>query len=403
MKILQVNCVYKSGSTGKIVYDVHTELQRRGVESVVCYGRGAKTAEPGVYKTCGELYSKANNLLTRLTGVMYGGCHISTARLISVIRKEAPDVVHLHCINGYFVNIYRLIGWLKKRRVKTVLTLHAEFMYTANCGHAMDCEKWKSGCGRCPRLRTETKSWLLDGTARSWKKMRRAFAGFERDCIVTSVSPWLMERAQSSPILSSFRHETVLNGIDTSVFRPDAPAEREDFRREAGLAGGPLILHVTAAFSMAQDHIKGGRYVAEMARRMPECTFAVIGNREEVPGLPENVVLLGRLEDQGKLARWYSAADVTLLTSQKETFSMVTAESLACGTPVVGFFAGAPERIAMPRYSTFVEYGDARALESALREMLARGERVPFSEAQAAYSKEEMTKNYCKVYERVVF
>ena len=201
MKVLQVNCVYKKGSTGKIVHDIHTELEKRGIESVVCYGRGARIREPHVYKTCPEWYSKLQNLLSRFTGLMYGGCLFSTAKLIRTIKKEKPDIVHLHCINGYFVNIYRLVTWLKRSGIKTVLTLHAEFMHTANCGYALDCEKWKSGCGKCPRLRRETKSFLFDRTHASWRKMKKAFEGFGEDLIITSVSPWLMERAQDSPIL----------------------------------------------------------------------------------------------------------------------------------------------------------------------------------------------------------
>lgn len=139
MKILQINNVYKKGSTGKITYDIHQELQRRGIESVVCYGRGQKVDEINVHKTCGEFYSKINNIWSRITGIMYGGCFFSTNRLISIVKKEKPDIVHLQCLNGYFVNIYRLINWLKKNKIKTVLTLHAEFMYTGGCGHSIGC------------------------------------------------------------------------------------------------------------------------------------------------------------------------------------------------------------------------------------------------------------------------
>lgn len=396
VKVLQVNCVYKTGSTGKIMHDIHTELQKRGIESVVCYGRGEKINEPNVYKTCGELYSKFNNLLTRFTGIMYGGCVFSTNRLISIIKKEKPDVVHLHCINGYFVNIYRLITWLKKNHVKTVLTLHAEFMYTANCGHAMECEKWKTGCGACPRRRQETKSLLLDGTARSWKRMKKAFEGFEKDCTVISVSPWLMERAKQSPILRDFCHATVLNGIDTNVF---CPRDGDSLRERHGLKDKKIALHVTAAFSMDPNHIKGGWYVVELAKRMPEVTFVVIGSREQISGLPENVLNVGRVEDQNELAAWYSAADVTLLTSKKETFSMIVAESLCCGTPVVGFKAGAPEMIALPEGSEFVEYGDVDTLRKALSGILQREIDLSETTAKQKYSKEQMSAKYCEVYE----
>ena len=113
MKVLQVNCVYNKGSTGKIMYDVHTELLKNQIDSVICYGRGEKTTDKNVYKTCGELYSKFNNFMTRITGLMYGGLFFSTNKLISIIKKEKPDVVHLQCINGYFVNIYRLISFCK--------------------------------------------------------------------------------------------------------------------------------------------------------------------------------------------------------------------------------------------------------------------------------------------------
>ena len=219
IKILQVNNVYRNGSTGKITNDIHLSLMKKGYNSVVCYGRGERIVEPHVYKTCSELYSKLNNLLSRFTGIMYGGCYFSTKKLISIIKKEQPDIVHLQCINGYFTNIYKLIMWLKNNKIKTVLTLHAEFIHTGNCGHSLDCNRWMKGCGHCPRLRKETKSLFYDGTHLSWIKMKKAFDGFQDNLIVASVSPWLMDRAKLSPILANQHHTVVMNGLDTSVFR----------------------------------------------------------------------------------------------------------------------------------------------------------------------------------------
>ena len=132
MKILQVNVVYKKGSTGKIVYDIHKRLQEKNVESVVCYGRGQKIDDDNVYKTSSEILAKSNALKSRITGLQYNGSFIATKTLIDIIREEAPNIVHLHCINGYFVNIYELLEYLKNNDIKTVLTLHAEFMYTGS-------------------------------------------------------------------------------------------------------------------------------------------------------------------------------------------------------------------------------------------------------------------------------
>lgn len=399
MKVLQVNCVYRKGSTGKIVYDLHTELQNNQIESVVCYGRGEKLS--GAYKTCSEWYAKANNLRSRITGLMYGGCYFSTRRLIGVIKKEKPDIVHLHCINGYFVNIYRLITWLKHSGIRTILTLHAELMHTANCGHSFECEGWKSGCRDCKRFKSETGSFFFNRTHSSWKRMKKAFDGFKQLKVV-SVSPWLMNRAAVSPILGAFDHCAVLNGIDTQIF---APSDASELRERYAPNGEKLIFHATAAFFADPKHLKGGYYVLKLAERLKGEKVKLLvaaGIYDENIQWPENVVFLGNIRDQKLLARYYAAADVTLVTSRRETFSMPTAEALCCGTPVVGFEAGAPETIALQQYSSFVKYGDVDALEAAVRCFLYSSERVDTAQAHKKYSRECMATDYILLYRQMM-
>lgn len=403
MKIVQVNCVYNKGSTGKIVYDIHTELLRNNQESIVCYGRGKKVNEPNVYKTCGELYSKVNNVWTRISGIMYGGLRLSTNKLISIIQKEKPNIVHVHCINGYFVNIYRIINWLKRNHIKTVLTLHAEFMYTANCGHAFDCERWKTGCGQCPRFKRETRSMFFDQTAASWKKMKAAFDGFE-DISVVSVSPWLKSRAESSPILKDKKHSVVLNGVNTEIFKR---YNTQDLREKHDLTEKKVVFYATPNFIPDIGHIKGGYYVIKLAERLRDkgYVFVVAGNYPEGIQVPSNVILLGRVIEQIELAKYYSMADITLLTSKRETFSMVTAESLCCGTPVIGFKAGGPEQIALEEYSQFVEYGNLDALERIITESARLSEeeaRRLVALAELKYAKSVMLANYIKIYEQAI-
>ncbi len=391
MKVLQVNCVYRKGSTGNIVYDIHQVLQSEQIESVVCYGRGKRI--DGAYKTCSELYSKLNNLLSRGTGLMYGGCSLSTARLIRFIKKEKPDIVHLHCINGYFVNIYRLITWLKKSGIKTVLTLHAEFMYTGNCGHAFECERWKHGCNSCPRWKEETLSLFLNRTHASWKKMKKAFEGFE-NLHVVSVSPWLMERAKQSPILERCEHSVILNGINTEVFAP----------WEEPKCGQKSVFFATAMFSDDPNHIKGGYYALELAKRMKDTRFVVAaGVCEANVKWHDNMIFLGNIQDQAQLANHYRAADVSLVLSKRETFSMPTAESLCCGTPVVGFRAGAPETIAIDAYCRFVPYGDMDALQEAVSLCLNEKKSPEIArQAREKYSKEKMAKQYLALYRQML-
>ena len=83
---------------------------------------------------------------------------------------------------------------------------------------------------------------------------------------------------------------------------------------------------------------------------------------------------------------------------------MVCAESLSCGTPVVGFQAGAPEQISLPAYSCFVEYGNIDQLQTAVEKlMLESFNKSKISqEAIEKYSKEVMAQNYINLYQQML-
>ncbi|MBQ2932567.1 MAG: glycosyltransferase [Clostridia bacterium] len=400
MKVMQINCVYRSGSTGKIVFDIHTALKEKGIESLVCYGRGNDFCEDKVFRTSGELEGKLNNLISRINGVSYGGCFFATNRLIDRIKKEKPDVVHLHCINGFFVNIYRLVRYLKKHRIPTIITHHAEFFYTANCSYAFDCEKWMTGCGNCPSVKKAVHSYFFDFTKANFGRMKKAFAGFE-NMISAAVSPWVQKRAEMSPIFADKKNVSVLNGIDCSVFAPCG--DREKLKAELGiLPDKKAIVHVTADFD---DPRKGGRYVREFAEKMGnEAVVVVVGNRRPPENLPNNIIAVGRVENQRKLAEYYSMADLCLIASSRETFSMPVAESLCCGTPVVGFEAGGPESIAISEFSEFVEYGNVEKLcEAAHKILVCDIDRKKAAEAAAGkYGKQTMVNEYIGLYNEVL-
>lgn len=398
MNILQINVVYDTGSTGKIMCSIHKELFQNGDKSVICYGRGKKTSDQNVHKVSYEWYSKLNKLISKFTGIMYGGCYFSTKRTIKIIKESKPDVVHLHCINGNFVNIFNLLKFLKKHNINTVLTLHAEFMYTANCTYAMECEKWKSGCEHCEKYRYETGSLFFDNTKKSWEKMRDSFDNFE-NLVVVSVSPWLGKRALESPFFKGRNQMVILNGVDTDIFNPSQEEKSISLKKNYK----KTIFHVTSFFSDDINHIKGGWYVLELAKRLSDYLFVVAGKFDSQISVPENVVLLGNVSDQKDLASYYSDADLTLLTSRKETFSMVVAESLCCGTPIAGFFAGAPEMITIDDYSKFVEYGNLEELEAAIKELANKNftKEEIFLKAKEKYDINKMTENYISLYKEI--
>ena len=128
------------------------------------------------------------------------------------------------------------------------------------------------------------------------------------------------------------------------------------------------ILHVTSSFSLDKKDPKGGWMIVQLANMLPNIRFVVVclNNQVKEDELPINIHLWGAAKNREELASLYSAANVTLVLSKRETYSMVTAESLCCGTPVVGFLAGGPESIAIEKYSAFVEYGDLNAIKESI-------------------------------------
>lgn len=399
MKVLLVNVNAISGSTGKIVTDTKNALEANGHKCVIAYGANETIKGDNYFRICPELERKCNSAITRLTGIYYGlFTPFSFVRLKRFIRSYRPDVVHIHCANGYTLDLFKTLEYLAKNNIKTVITNHAEFFYTGGCGYAFDCVKWKNGCSKCEEP-GYGRRFPVDNASYVWQKFRKAFDKFEPDnIIITSVSPWVTERAQKSPYLSRFTHRTVLNGLNTEVFHHSVNPKLV----EKLTCCKPVILHVTPNFSTSPLSIKGGRYIIELAKMMPNVTFVVVASKSSVSTneLPANMVLWGRAKDQKELADLYSFADVTVIASKRETFNMTVAESLCCGTPVVGFKAGGPESIAISQYSSFVEYNDVRALSDRIKSSIENkyDKKMVSENAIKKYASNVMGEKYLSVY-----
>ena len=403
MKVLQVNILFNQGSTGKIVADIHDTLNNNGIESIVCFGTGKTYKHPDICKVAYHYELSFYRIWAHIIGLQYASGYLSTHRIIEIIKNEKPDVVHLHCINGFFVHIYKLFKFLKNHDINTVLTLHAEFMYTGSCGHAFECEKWKTGCGQCPQLWDATYSYFFDRTSTAWRKMYKAFEGFDK-LAVTAVSPWLRSRAVQSPILKNKNIVTIENGVDTKTFHPKTYSH---LKLQHKITTEKVILHVTAKFTREENDLKGGRYIYELAEKLKNdnIKILIIGCDDETLNMPDNMINVGKVLDQNILAEYYSMADLTIITSKRETFSMPSAESLSCGTPIVGFLAGGPESIYLEEYNEFVEYGNIDALHKSVIRWIGFKSNKDIDISQIAgeyYSKEKMSDKYIRLYQNII-
>lgn len=400
MKVIQINVVYKIGSTGRIIDDINDTLILNKHESYILYAVGPKSKSSNIKKIAYKYELSFYRIMSSIFGLQYNSSFFSTMRIFSFIKKIKPDIVHLHVINGYTVNIYKLLEYLSKKNLKTVISLHSEYMFTGSCGHSYDCDKWKTGCGNCPIRWEATHSYFLDRTKKAWNLMYNSVNSMN-NVVFTSVSTWLYNKAVIAPITANKKNYLVLNGINTNIFKFK---ENNKLKPYYNIQDKKILLHVTANFSNNKSDIKGGFYIFELAKRLIGTNFVImiIGNNNN-DGFLDNMISVGKIHDPESLAEYYSIADLTLLTSRRETFSMPTIESLSCGTPVLGFYAGGPESIAIKEYSEFIRYGD---IESMIERILhwtkddnKIDKNVISQHAHSIYSREIMTKNYLKIYQ----
>lgn len=401
MKVCQINCVFGVGSTGKITQNLHNYLLENGIKSFVIFAEGQYNSDDK------KLFCVSNRILNglsaayrRLTGRQYDGAFLQTNRILNILKKERPDVVHLQCINGNNINNYRLLKYLSDSKTNTVVTLHAEFMYTGGCGHAFDCNKWHDGCHHCAVHKKETQC-ILDGTRRTWKKRKKSYSLFKKEkLIVTAVSPWLAQRASVS-MLGAFDIHVVMNGVNVDIFRY-AGFDSEVLKKYGIPLDKRIVFYPTAIFNPEnKTDLKGSKYILELSEMIDSNTIIVVAsNYGCVNNLPNNVYYIGRTKTQQDLASLYNCASVTIVLSKRETFSMPTAESLCCGTPVVGFECGGAESIALKNYSTFVPYGSIESFSNAMNYVLGcTFDRKEISrEGIKQYANSNMSRDYVKLY-----
>lgn len=363
MRVLLIDVNGKQSSTGQLVYDLYTYIRNHGDEAAICYGRGDVIHEDNIYKFGIDLETYLHAALTRLTG--FTGCfsYFSTKRLLKFIKDFKPDVVHIHELHAYYVNIKPLLTFLAKHEIKVVHTLHSEFSYTGKCGHSVNCQKWKTECGHCPRLHAYIATSFFDHTKYMYRQKKELFTQI-KNLVLTAPSEWLYNRIGMS-FLRSFPRFVIHNGVDTDIFRPVDTCE---LRNRFHISSDEKVILALAPNLMGKA--KGGEFVKQMASdmRSEKIRFIMVGVDGETTKIEDNVIICGRIYDKNLLAAYYSLADAFVICSVRENYPTTCLEAQACGTPVYGFDTGGTrETILSQGTKTLVEYGNIAELESLLR------------------------------------
>lgn len=405
MRILQINSHYNQGGAARIVACIHTRLQQEGLESYVAYGRGAKVEDGHVYRfdRVPEIYLSA--LSSRLIGLNGWNNRLATGRLLRYIDRIRPDVLHLHTLHGYYLNFQRLFAYINSRKIPCVWTFHDCHAFVGNCGYFFDCGKWKSGCEHCPRRRSYPASQFFDFTRYMWEKKRELFTGDAPKVIVTP-SDWLTGQARES-FFGIYPCVTIHNGVDAG--NTFYPRDRQSCRKKYGYSQtDKLVLGIAVGYS---DPRKGAKYIIEAAKALGGgVKMILIGwekNNDRMLAGTNNIITLQSTASTDMLAEYYSMADVFVLPSLAENYATVALESMACGTPVVGFDAGGiPEQLA-GRKGIAVRTGDQEAFNEAIRQALRPDNGLLHGEELAAVIRRDnslgrMADEYRKVYRQLL-
>lgn len=364
MRIVHISFV-GTGSTGNILNQLHVRLIENNYSSFVIYGLDNNLKTKNSYFLISKLVQRINSIFCNLTGFAFIPIFSSHKKIKRLLHKINPNIIHLHLLNGYFVNVYELFKVLHNLNLPVVITNHAEFLYTGGCSYTLGCKRYEIGCGSCPQKGlNRPASILFDRSNIEWEMLLNSTKNSQNFTYVF-VSEFLLNNAVSSPILETKKKLVIWNGIDESIFYYRTGII--DFYELQKFQGSKVILFVAPRLD---DKIKGFGELLKLSRLTSDLPlkFIVVGDNRNLNPLsyPENFIFLGTVSDKTKMAEIYSLADVTLILSQVETFSMVMIESLSCGTPVVGYDVGAMKKIALKEYSNFVKNGELYAVLDAI-------------------------------------
>lgn len=334
MKVLQINSVCGIGSTGRIAMDLHEILIEQGHESYIAFGR----EEPQNCDTAIRIGSPLDNyghaVLSRIFDRHGFGSITATNKFVRKVEALDPDIIHLHNIHGYYINIEILFDYLKHSNKPVMWTLHDCWSFTGHCSYFdyVGCDKWKSECHDCSQTKVYPSSILLDASRENYRKKKELFTGLRNMTIVTP-SNWLANLVKES-YLNEYLVQVINNGIDLEVFRPT----KSDFREKNGLQNKFVILGVASVW----EKRKGFEYFIELSKSLKgDEMIVIVGLTEkQLKNLPQNIIGITKTNSKRELAEIYSAADVFLNPTLEDNFPTTNLEALGCGTPVITFNTG---------------------------------------------------------------
>lgn len=350
MRVLIINVRIGSGSVGKIVVDLYNDLKRDGHECKIAYARGgiASVPENDTIKISNMIDMGLHFLASTLFGKTATYSRIETKKFLKKVDYFHPDVVHIHGIYGYYINMEVLFDYLRERKIPLVTTMHSCWDYTGHCCYFSyaGCDQWKDGCRNCPQKNTYPKAIICEDVKLNYALKKRLYNSLDK-CVVVSPCEWMNDNVSNS-FLSNLNTKVINNGIDLSKFKPN-----HDISYIDSLHLNPQNVHILA-IANTWDARKGFNDVIELSKRLKEnCKIILIGKitKQQKSMLNDKILYISRTEKFDELVALYSFADILFNPTYDDNYPTVLLEAIACHTAIATYDTGGCSEII--RYNRF--------------------------------------------------
>ncbi|MCX5679734.1 MAG: glycosyltransferase [Candidatus Omnitrophica bacterium] len=418
MKVLHI-CTRDSGGAGRGAINVHRGLKALGVDSKLLVLERLTKDEDVVpftqkFNIIHRLLNRVRSNAVRSELAVYQKARFRKSDLFSDNRSiyavgvhplvREANIIVLHWI-PHMVDVQEFFSRIEGRSI--VWTLHDMNAFTGGCHYAEDCMRYKTGCGCCPQLGS------IDPNDLSRQIFKRKEASYRKCRIyIAAGSEWLAERARGSLLFKGCDIRTIHYSVDTSIF---VKKDKYSSRELVGLPKDETIILFGADYFPGR---KGLKYLIEALRllrnktKITKIALAIFGkidpaNISKITDIP--VYMLGKVNDDKLLSLYYNACDIFTIPSLEEVFGQVCLESMACGTPAVGFdVGGIPEMIIPGKTGLLASKKDSESLAKQLAWMIDNPrERETMAEngirlVDQEYTIEVQAKRYLKLFEKVL-
>lgn len=281
--------------------------------------------------------------------------------IASEVVDQCPDadIFNLHWIAN-FIDLSTFFEWIN---APVVWTLHDMNAFTGGCHYNVGCDRYKSTCGACPQLGSDDDR---DLSRAIWQRKSDAYQSAidAGQLHIVAPSRWLAEEVRRSSLLGEAPVHTIPNGLDAKTFHP---RETTGVRQAIEIPDHHRVLLFVA--QSTKNHRKGFDLLQEALQELSADAVTLVSIGSHEPDLEPDFhhVHLGSIKSDLLLSVFYSLADVFVIPSRQDNLPNTVLESMACGTPVVGFYVGGiPDMVRPGETGWLAEPEDASALRQAI-------------------------------------